>query len=367
MDTSLIATIAAALRAWLTHLFGAWGVPSIFVDILAWGVGAIAVLALALLMALILIWLERKVAGYIQARLGPMRVGPIGLFQTAMDALKLLQKEDIIPRGADYWLHLLGPIIVFTAFVLGFAVIPWDAKANMAAYVDLNVGLIYVLGVTSVGVLGLIMAGWASNNKWSLLGAMRGAAQLISYEVPLLLGLVCVVMVAGSLSLGKIVEAQGAGILAWYIWKPYLWLPFMLFIICGTAEVNRTPFDLAEAESELVAGYNTEYSGMKFALFFLTEWDHMWFVGILGATLFLGGWHSPLGPNDPIPGFLWLIGKSFVIVLLMQWFRWTLPRLRVDQLMTVAWKFLVPVSILALAIVCVAVLFIPPAAAVAPH
>ncbi len=337
----------------------AHGVPTLVVDILAWGTGAVLVVVLGLLVALFVIWLERKVAGYIQTRLGPTRVGPVGIFQTAMDALKILQKEDIIPRGADYWLHLAGPVLYFTALVLGFAVIPWDVKATLAATVDLNVGLIYVIGVTSVGVLGVVMSGWGSNNKWSLLGAMRAAAQIISYDVPLLLALICVVMVAGTLSLTRIVELQGsAGILGWYVFKPYLWLPFIIFVICGTAEVNRTPFDIPEAESELVAGFHTEYSGMKFALFFLTEFDHMWFVGLLGATLFLGGWYSPLGAADPIPGFVWLMIKSFIFVLVLQWFRWTLPRLRVDQLMGLAWKFLIPAGFVALAIVCVAVLFI---------
>jgi len=358
MNTSIIYAIGAAVRAWSEEFCQAHGIPLLFVDILAWGIGAILVLALALLVALFIIWLERKVSGYIQVRLGPTRVGPVGLFQTAMDALKLLQKEDIIPQGADYWLHLCGPVLVFTSFMLGFAVIPWDVKATLAANVDLNVGLLYLLGVTSVGVLGIVMAGWGSNNKWSLLGAMRGAAQIISYEVPLLLALVCVVMVAGTLSLTRIVEAQGPGILAWYVFKPYLWIPFIMFIICGTAEVNRTPFDLPEAESELVGGFHTEYSGMKFALFFLTEFDHMWFVGLLGAAVFLGGWQSPIGAADPIPGFVWLMLKSFAFVLLLQWFRWTLPRLRVDQLMGLAWKFLIPVGFIALAIVCVAVLFV---------
>jgi NADH-quinone oxidoreductase subunit H len=358
MDSSLISTTGKAIRDWTDALFQAHGIPHIFVDILTWGVGAIVILTVALIMALFIIWLERKVSGYIQARIGPQRVGPIGLFQTAMDALKLLQKEDIIPQGADYWLHLCGPIAVFVSFIMGFAVIPWDVKANLAEHVDLNVGLLYLLGVTSIGVLGIVMAGWGSNNKWSLLGAMRGAAQIISYEVPMLLGLVCVVVVAETLSLTRIVELQGPGLLGWYIWKPYLWIPFIIFIITGTAEVNRTPFDIPEAESELVAGFHTEYSGMKFALFFLTEFDHMWFVGLLGSVLFLGGWQSPFGAGDPIPGFIWLLLKSLLIVLLLQWFRWTLPRLRVDQLMALAWKFLIPVSFIALAIVCVAVLFI---------
>lgn len=359
MDHQLIYSIGHSLRLALEGFCTAHGLPVVLVSVLAWLVGAIFVLSLALTVALFVIWLERKVSGYIQARLGPMRVGPIGLFQTPMDALKLMQKEDIIPKGADYWLHFLAPVVVFTSFMLGFAVVPWDVRANIAEHVDVNIGLLYLLGVTSIGVLGIVMAGWGSNNKWSLLGAMRGAAQIVSYEVPLLLGLLCVVMVAGSMSLGDIVDRQGAGILGWYILKPYLWIPFILFVICGTAEVNRTPFDIPEAESELVAGFHTEYSGMKFALFFLTEFDHMWFVGLLGATLFLGGWQSPIGPGDPIPGFVWLMGKSFLFVLLLQWFRWTLPRMRVDQLMSFAWKFLVPLSFVALAIVAVVIAFLP--------
>ncbi len=337
------------------------GLPLIVVDVLAWCVAAAAIIALALLIVLILVYLERKVSGYIQTRLGPMRVGPIGIFQTAMDALKLLIKEDIVPRGADKILHTLGPIVFFTVAMLSYVVIPWDAKATVAKYVDLNIGILFVTAVGSVGIIGIIMAGWGSNNKWSLLGAIRSAAQMISYEVPMLLAIICVVMQAESMSLAQIVTGQqGAYLIGWYCWKPWLWLPLIMFFIAATAEVGRVPFDIPEAESELVAGYHTEYSGMKFGLFFLAEFGNVFLVGLIGATLFFGGWLSPLGQPDPlhIPGFFWLMAKAFAIVIFLMWVRWTLPRLRVDQLMSLAWKLLIPAGFLAIFITAIAVLYV---------
>lgn len=358
---SLLSQITTWLRVTLESLCQRYGLPLLVVDLLAWVAAVAVIIGFVLLIVLIFVYLERKVSGYIQTRLGPMRVGPIGIFQTAMDALKLLSKEDIVPRGADKILHTLGPILFFVTAMLGYVVIPWDAKATIAQHVDANIGILYVIAVGSVGIIGIIMGGWGSNNKWSLLGAIRSAAQMVSYEIPMLLAIICVVMQAESIALGKIVaDQQGAYLTGWYCWRPWLWLPLILFFIAATAEVNRVPFDIPEAESELVAGYHTEYSGMKFALFFLAEYANVFVVGLIGATLFFGGWLSPLGHPDPlhIPGFFWLMAKALAIVIFLIWVRWTLPRLRVDQLMALAWKLLLPAGFLAIFIVAVVLLYL---------
>ncbi len=358
---SLLGLIATWLRELITGWFTAWGVPLVFVDILAWIVAGVVILLMIALVALILIYVLRKVAAYIQGRIGPERVGPYGLFQTVMDALKLLQKEDIVPAGADKVLHTLGPIAFFFVCTMGYLVIPWESQATLAREVDLNLGVLYLLAFSSLAVIGVLMGGWGSNNKWSLLGALRGAAQMISYEIPMLLALVCVVLMAGSLSLNVITDQQKElGLLSWNLWKPWLWLPMILFLITAAAEINVTPFDIPEAESELVAGYHTEYSGMKFALYFLAEFSNNFLVGLIFAVLFLGGWSSPLGTPDPLylPEFLWLVGKAMVVVLFLFWVRWTLPRLRVDQLMSLAWKLLIPAAFVSLAVVAVVGLWV---------
>ncbi|HEY3398028.1 MAG TPA: NADH-quinone oxidoreductase subunit NuoH [Armatimonadota bacterium] len=347
--------LRGAMTTWFTG-----HVPLIFVDILAWIVATVVILLFVSLLALILIYLERKVAAYIQGRIGPERVGPWGLLQTVMDALKLLEKEDIVPAAADHLLHTVAPVAFFMISVLGYLVIPWEETVTIAKFVDLNVGLLYLLAISSLAVIGVLMGGWGSNNKWSLLGAMRGAAQMISYEVPMLLALICVVLQAGSLSLGVIVDQQKAmGLLTWNLWHPWLWLPLIIYLVCATAEVNRVPFDIPAAESELVAGFHTEYSGMKFAFFFLAEYANLFMVGMLFATLFLGGWASPFGYPDPlhIPGVLWLLFKAMLVVIFMMWVSWTLPRLRVDQLMSLAWKLLIPASFLSLVVVSIVMLY----------
>jgi NADH-quinone oxidoreductase subunit H len=358
---SLLGAIATWLYALLTRWFRAWHVPHVFVDLLAWIVGCVIILLMIAGIALVLIYVLRKEAAYIQGRIGPERVGPWGLLQTAMDALKLLQKEDIVPAGADKVLHTLGPIIFFFVCTMGYLVIPWESRATIARAVDVNVGLLFFVAFGSLGVLGVLMGGWGSNNKWSLLGALRGAAQMISYEIPMLLALTCVVLMSGSLSLGVISDQQKLhGLLTWNIWRPWLWLPMILYLITAAAEINVTPFDIPEAESELVAGYHTEYSGMKFALFFLAEFSNNFLVGLIFAVLFLGGWSSPLGTPDPLhlPEFLWLVGKAMVVVLFLFWVRWTLPRLRVDQLMALCWKLLIPAAFVSLAIVAVVGLYV---------
>lgn len=289
--------------------------------------------------AMFLIWWERKVSAHIQTRFGPMRVGWHGVLQSIADAVKLLLKEDIRPEGADKWIWWLAPFFAAVPSIMAFVPIPFGR--NLIAK-DLNIGILYIMAITSVCVLGIFMAGWGSNNKYSLLGGMRSAAQIISYEVPLVLSMITVVMFAGSLSMQRIVEAQGR---FWFIFHPNLALAFLIYIISATAEVNRVPFDIPEAESELVAGFHTEYSGMKFAMFFVAEYTNLVIVSAVAATLFLGGWQGPL-----LPPVLWFLIKVYGTVFLLMWFRWTFPRVRVDQLMGFAWKILTPVSFANLAV-----------------
>ena len=358
----LLLTTGTLLKAWFIALLEGWGVPvdwaKVIGEVFAWGVGGVWALMVIMLAALVFIYLERKVAGYIQSRLGPTRCGPAGILQSFPDALKLLLKEDIVPTDADKILHFLGPVVFLVGGALAFAVIPWDNGKVTAGLVDANIGLLFATAVSSLAFAGIIIGGWGSNNKWSLIGAVRGAAQMISYEVPMLLALLCIVMQAETLSLAGIIQNQHGGLPSWNIVHPWLWLPLIIFIISGIAEVNRTPFDIPEAESELVSGYHTEYSGMKFALYFLGEYGNVYLLSIIFTVLFLGGWQSPFGNPDPlgIPGLLWLLGKAFVYVLILMWVRWTLPRLRVDQLMAVSWKLLIPAGFIALAIMAGAIL-----------
>ncbi|TAN60866.1 NADH-quinone oxidoreductase subunit NuoH [bacterium] len=280
-----------------------------------------------------LIWLERKVSAHIQSRLGPMIVGWHGCFQTIADTIKLLLKENIVTKEADKLTFWFAPLVVFVASFLPFVAIPFGR--NLIAR-DLNLGLLYILAVSSLGVIGIFMAGWGSGNKYSLLGGMRTAAQIISYEIPLVLSILTVVMMAGSLSMTKIIEAQKG---MWFI--VYQPIAFLVYFISAIAEVNRAPFDIAEAESELVAGFHTEYSGMKFAMFFLAEYTNMFVVSAIAAALFLGGWQGPF-----LPGAAWFLLKVYFLIFVMMWVRWTFPRLRVDQLMHFAWKFLLPLAFL---------------------
>jgi len=296
--------------------------------------------------ALFAVWWERKIAAHMQDRLGPMRTGGWhGWAQSIADILKLIQKEDIVPSAADRMLFTLAPFVVFIGAYAAYAAIPFSA-----AYVgaEINIGLFYIIAVSSFVVIGLLMAGWSSNNKWSLFGAMRSAAQVISYEIPIALTLLAVVMVVGSFDLQEINRAQSGSVLDWFIFRkfPFLFAAACIYFISSLAEVNRTPFDIPEAESELVAGYHTEYGGMKFALFFLAEYANMFAVSIIAATVFLGGWNSPFGDflSGPIWGLFWVISKSMTLVFVQIWLRWTLPRLRVDQLMYVGWKVLIPFS-----------------------
>ena len=296
--------------------------------------------------ALFAVWWERKISAHMQDRLGPMRTGGWhGWSQTIADILKLLQKEDIIPTAADRKLFMLAPYVAFTGSYAAFAAIPFSA-----AYVgsEINIGLFYVIAISSIVVVGILMAGWASNNKWSLLGAMRSAAQIVSYEVPVALSLLAAVMVAGTFDLQQINQMQSGPFWNWLIFQkfPFLFMAGVLYFVASLAEVNRTPFDIPEAESELVAGYHTEYGGMRFALFFLSEYANMFAVSAIAATVFLGGWNSPFGDflSGPWWGLCWFLAKGTAVIFVQMWLRWTLPRLRVDQLMYVGWKVLIPFS-----------------------
>lgn len=281
-----------------------------------------------------LTWLERKIVGRLQSRYGPNRVGKFGLLQPIADGIKMLMKEDVVPEGADRILHLLAPVLVVVPALLIFSVIPFG-RGLIAA--DLNVGVVFFLAISSLSTIAIFVAGWASRNKFSLLGAMRVAAQIISYEVPLVFSLVVVIMMAGSLSTSEIVKAQEG---LWFCFTPWGFLGFLIFFISGIAEVNRCPFDIPEGESEIVAGFHTEYSGMKFALFYMAEFLSAFALCALAVTLFFGGWIGPV-----LPSWVWFFIKTYALYFMLVWVRGTLPRLRVDQLMGFAWKFLFPISL----------------------
>lgn len=318
---------------WLARGWPGWIADFIWMVLMA-----AAITGFIMVSVLALVWLERKISGDIQSRVGPNRVGGrFGLLQTAADALKLLMKEDLIPKGADRAVFVLAPFVVFIPTVVVFMVVPFSDRWMVR---DLNLGVLFVVAVSAFPTIGLIMAGWASNNKYAVLGALRAAAQSLSYEIPLLMALICVVVQAGSLRIGDIVEAQRTG--GWFILKFPLQLAFLVYFITSMAEVNRVPFDLPEAESELVAGYHCEYSGMRFAFFFLAEFAHLFFVSAFCATLFFGAWSGPW-----LPPVVWFLIKSYAIVIAIMWIRWTLPRLRIDQVMSFAWKLLVPVGLAA--------------------
>ena len=306
---------------------------------------AFVIAGFLVLLTLFLVLSERKIASHFQDRVGPMRVGPHGIFQTVIDMIKLLAKEDIIPQEVSKRLFKFAPYLVFAATFAAFAAIPFGRNIVAA---DFSIGIFYIIAISSLVVLGLIIAGWASNNKWSLLGALRSAAQMVSYEVPIGLSILAVVLTVSSLSMQDIVLKQSEyGILSWFIFRnPFLFVAFFIYFLSGVAEVNRNPFDIPEAESELVAGFHTEYSGIRFAFFFFAEYVNTFAISVIACTLFLGGWKGvfPLGFLYGIPGIVELVIKALVLVHVMMWFRWTLPRLRVDQLMNLCWKYFVPIA-----------------------
>jgi NADH-quinone oxidoreductase subunit H len=288
--------------------------------------------AFCALTVMVLVYAERKIAGHMQARIGPMRVGWHGVLQVIADTIKLIVKETWVPGSADRWVYRCAPYVVFTAGFLALIALPLDRDLTP---VHLNLGLIYIVAVGTPGVIGILMAGWSSGNKYSLIGGMRSAAQMISYEVPLLISLMGVVMISGTLDLHMIVESQRV---PYIIFQP---LGFLIFLISAVAETNRNPFDIPEAESELTAGFHTEYGGIRFAYFFLAEYVNMFVLSALAATLFLGGWQGPW-----FPGWVWFLAKTGAILFLFIWFRWTFPRFRADQLMDLSWKILTPLAFL---------------------
>lgn len=311
----------------------------------------VGVISFVFLFALFAVWFERKVSAWMQDRLGPMETGGFqGWLQTIADAFKLLLKEDVIPKFADHPLFRMAPYLVFVGTLGAFVVIPFGVQFIGA---DLNLGLYYVIAISSLVSIGILMAGWSSNNKWSLFGAMRSAAQIISYEIPIGLSLLVPAVIAGSLSMQALVMGQDGGFWNWNVLRapPFGLLAFVIYFWASVAEVNRIPFDIPEGESELVAGYATEYSGMRYAMFFLAEYANMFVVSAIAATLFLGGWSAPFPFLSFIPGPIWFVGKSFVLVFVQMWLRWTLPRLRVDQLMGVCWKVFLPFAFLNLIVV----------------
>ena len=318
--------------------------------------------------AMVAVYFERKVSAFMQDRLGPMEVGILGfkggkrfwggIGQTLADAIKLLVKEDILPNNADKFLMILAPFIIVTGALLTFIAVPF---AESLVISDFNIGIFYIVAMSSVGVIGIILAGWSSNNKWSLYGAMRAAAQIVSYEIPIGLSLLLVVLVVGSLHLGDIVQWQADH--RWFIFhSPFSFIAFFIYYISTLAETNRVPFDIPEAESELVAGWMTEYSGFRWSIFFLSEYANMLIVSIVASIVFLGGWLSPLQMfnifpeswnflDGPVMGLVWVMTKAILLIFIMMWFRWTFPRLRVDQLMYLCWKVFVPFALVNLFLV----------------
>ncbi len=330
----LFPKISQALNAFLRGFLPGWGADLAVIVLVV----TVLLLGLAALF-MVQTWLERKVIARMQDRYGPNRVGPLGMLQPVADGIKMFTKEDVTPLRADRLAYNLGPILIIVPAMAVYAVIPFG-KGMVGA--DVNIGVLYLVAISSLATIALLAAGWGSNNKYSLLGGLRAAAQIVSYEVPMVLSMLTAVMLAGSMSMVKIVEAQGGLFgLGWYIFfVPIGPIAFLIYFTCGVAEVNRAPFDIPEAESEIVAGFHTEYSGMKFALFMMGEYIQAFAVSAIAVTLFLGGWQGPV-----LPPYVWFGLKTFSLWFVLMWLRGTLPRLRVDQLMAFAWKFLLPVSL----------------------
>ena len=324
-------------------------------------VGLIILVAYALI-AIVLIFMERKVCAYFQCRLGPMRVGPWGVLQVFADVLKMLIKEIFFVDKADKLLYGIAPLLVIIGSVGAFGFLPWNKGAGV---LDFNVGIFLLTAISSIGIVGIFLAGWASNNKYSVVSAMRGAVQMISYEMSLCLCLITAVILTGTMQISGIVEAQ-TGPWQWLIFKGHIpaIIAFVTFLVAGNAEANRGPFDMAEAESELTAGHHTEYSGMGFGFFYLAEYLNLFIISGVATTVFLGGW-APVNIGveafdkimDYIPGIVWFMGKTFFIVWLLMWVRWTFPRLRIDQILKLEWKYLMPLSLLNLILMTIIVAF----------
>jgi len=342
----------------ITKTIGDWIysiMPESAATVTIWVLIAAAYLALFAVAGLYLVLLERKVAAWFQLRLGPNRVGPGGMFQTMADALKLVSKELISTNRVDKFLYNLAPYFVIISSLIAIGVFPFSKQFQAF---DINIGLFFLLAVSSIGVIGILLGGWASNNKFALIGAMRSGLQTISYELSVGLSIITMVLLTGSLQLSEIIEVQRTG--GWLIVQGHIpaIIAFMIFMIAGTAETNRAPFDLVEAESELGAGFHTEYSGMKFAYFFLAEFINMFIIASIAVVLFFGGWLSPFGITENITWFpesIWFLIKVLIIIFVMMWFRWTFPRLRVDQLLTLEWKYLLPINLVNIVIMAIVV------------
>ena len=339
MYTSIIPLdITGTIQEWLMNMM-----PESAANILAMVLVALIYLGIFAVAGLYLVLLERRVAAWFQLRLGPNRVGYQGLLQTMADALKLVSKELTGTVKADKFLYNLAPYFVIITSLMALAVFPFTQ--GFQAF-DINIGIFFLIAISSIGVIGILLGGWSSNNKFALIGAMRSGVQTISYELSIGLSLLTMVLLTGSLQLSEIVEVQKDG---WLIVQGHIpaLIAFMIYMIAGTAETNRAPFDMVEAESELGAGFHTEYSGMKFAYFFLAEFINMFIIASIATTVFFGAWLSPFGITESIPwlGIFWFLLKAFVLVFLMMWFRWTFPRLRIDQLLTLEWKYLLPINL----------------------
>ena len=355
-DFSIITTWFDAL---LRQTLGLGDFLSILIECVLVGVLLLAGYAV---LAIILIFMERKVCAYFQCRLGPMRVGPWGVFQVFADVLKMLIKEIFVVDKADKLLYFIAPFLVIIASVGTFSFLPWN---NGAEVLNFNVGIFLLTAVSSIGVIGIFLAGWASNNKYSVVSAMRGAVQLISYEMSLGLCLITAVILTGTMQISGIVEAQ-TGPWNWLIFKGHVpaIIAFLVFLVAGNAEANRGPFDLAEAESELTAGYHTEYSGMGFGFYYLAEYLNLFVVSGVATTVFLGCW-APVNIGiegfdavmNYIPGIVWFLGKTFAVVWLLMWVRWTFPRLRIDQILKLEWKYLMPLCLINLVLMTIIVAF----------
>ena len=340
-------SITKTVHEWLFSVM-----PEGVATVVEWVLIAALYLAFFALAGLLLVWMERRIAAFFQLRLGPNRVGPAGLFQTIADALKLVTKELTGTARADKFLYNLAPYFVIVAALVSLSVLPFSA--SFQAF-DINIGVFFIMAVSSIGVIGILLGGWASNNKYSLIGAMRSGLQTVSYELSVGLSILTIVLLAGSLQISEIVEAQRTG--GWFILQGHIpaVIAFMIFMIAGTAETNRAPFDMVEAESELGAGFHTEYSGMKFAYFFLAEFINMFIIAAVAVTIFFGAYLSPFGITESLPwlGVVWFMLKVLVVIFLMMWFRWTFPRWRVDQLLTLEWKYLLPLNLMNIVLMAV--------------
>ena len=326
---------------WMHGIWGGWGMPGFLLDFIFQLVIVAAVTLILVLNALWIIYYDRKISALMQIRKGPNRVGPLGLLQTLADTVKLLIKEDINPKKIDILSFWLAPLIIFIPTFAVFLVIPFG---NGLIPADLNIGILYVLAITGLTVIGILAAGWGSNNKYSLIGGMRSAAQIVSYEIPMVIVILTVVLMAGTMKMSGIVAAQAK---QWFVFPQFV--GFIIFLIAGNAEINRAPFDLPEAESELVAGFNTEYSAMKFAFFYLAEYTNLFLTAAIATTLFLGGWQGP----QALPPIVWFFIKTYFVITILCWIRWTFPRIRVDQLMQFSWKYLLPISLVNLIVTAI--------------